>query len=254
MSKRTYRFSRPTNTNIPTLPRKQSAASLFLEWYSARPSLRIRPRIHPSRYLRSAAPLSSHASVSDRVCFAGAHHSIGSNITWALFSLHKHPECLAKLLREVDSVEDVFDFTSIHSKMPYLDAVIPEVNRLYPTVHSTVRVLNREITLASSRRDHQSIALKPSTLVYLSLRDINTSPAFWGADAQTFVPERFLGNSGRNEQKDTVRQPFMSYGYGPWSCVGLYFSYLFIFIACVGKSRVGESAHSLIRSGTNSPY
>ena len=141
---------------------------------------------------------------------SGGHHSIGSNITWVFVELDRHPRCLAKLMAEINSV-DTADFTTVNSKMPYLDAVFMEINRLYPTVHATVRVINREIKLASSKKP---VILKPGMLIYLSYLHLHISPEFWGPDAGVFVPERFLGGY----KKD---QPFMPFGYGPRSCVSL---------------------------------
>lgn len=129
---------------------------------------------------------------------------------WSLIELDKHPECLEKLMAEINSI-DITDFTNVNSKMPYLDAAIIEINRLYPVVHSTVRIINHETTLASSKKP---VVLKPDMLIYLSYRHINTSPQFWGLDAADFVPERYFGGY----KKD---QPFMSFGYGPRNCVRL---------------------------------
>ncbi|KAK0510325.1 hypothetical protein JMJ35_007719 [Cladonia borealis] len=145
----------------------------------------------------------------------GGHHSIGSNITWAFVELDKHPRCLAKLMAEISSV-DTTDFTNVNSNMPYLDAIFMEINRLYPTVHATVRVINREIKLDSSKKP---VILKPGMLIYLSYLHLHTSPEFWDPDAGVFVPERLLGGY----QKD---QPFMPFGYGPRSCVGYKFAIL----------------------------
>lgn len=130
------------------------------------------------------------------------------NVTWSLIELDKYPECLAKLMAEINSV-DTTDFTNVNSKMPYLDAVIMEINRLHPTVHATLRVINRETKLISSKKP---VVLKPGMLIYLSYLHLHTSPKFWGPDAGEFVPERFLGGY----KKD---QPFMSFGYGPRNCV-----------------------------------
>ena len=135
---------------------------------------------------------------------------MGSNITWSLIELNKHPECMKRLMAEIDSA-DTTDFATINSKMPYLDAVIMEVNRLYPVVHATVRVIIRETTLASSK---SPVVLKPGMLIYLSYLHLQTSPKFWGPDAKEFVPERFLGGYNKD-------QPLMSFGYGPRNCVSL---------------------------------
>jgi len=113
-------------------------------------------------------------------------------------------------MAEINSV-DTTSFTNINSKMPYLDAVIMEINRLHPTVHATLRVINRETKLAASKKP---VVLKPGMLIYLSYLHLHTSPKFWGPDAGEFVPERFVGGF----KKD---QPFMSFGYGPRNCVRL---------------------------------
>ena len=141
---------------------------------------------------------------------SGGHHSIGFNVTWALVELDKHPRYLAKLMAEISSVNTT-NVTTVNSKMPYLNAVFMEINRLYPTVHATVRVINREVKLASSKKP---VILKPGMLIYLSYLHLHTSPEFWGPDAGEFVPERFLGGY----KKD---QPFKPFGYGPRSCVSL---------------------------------
>ena len=112
-------------------------------------------------------------------------------------------------MAEINSV-DTTDFNVVNSKMPYLDAVIKEINRLHPTVHATLRVINRETTLASSKK--LPVVLKPGMLIYLSYFYLHTSPKFWGPDAGVFVPERFIGGYSRD-------LPLMSFGYGPRSCV-----------------------------------
>lgn len=73
-------------------------------------------------------PLSSIASEFTNTNLFGGHHSIDSNVTRSLIELDRHPECLGKLKAEIKSV-DTSDFTNVSSKMPYLDAVITEINR-----------------------------------------------------------------------------------------------------------------------------
>lgn len=111
-------------------------------------------------------------------------------------------------MTEINSV-DVTDFTQVNSKMSYLDAVIMEINRLHPTVHATLLVINRETKLAASKKP---VVLKSGMLIYLSYLHLHTSPKYWGPDAGEFVPERFLGGYNKD-------QLFMSFGYGPRNCV-----------------------------------
>ena len=160
-------------------------------------------------------PLSKFAADFANLNFFGGHHSVGSIATWTFIELDRHPECLAKLMAEIDSFDDV-SFTDINSHMPYLDAVVMEINRLYPVVHATLRIMHSEATLTSGKAP---VVLKPEMLVYISFMHLQTSEEYWGADAKQFVPERFVG--GHNKE-----HPLLAFGYGPRNCVGYKFALL----------------------------
>ena len=113
-------------------------------------------------------------------------------------------------MAEIGSV-DTNNFTIVDSKMPYLDAVVMEITRLYPVVHATLRVINRETKLLSSKKP---VVLKPGMMVYVSFFHLHRSAKFWGPSAGEFIPERFIGGLEKN-------QPFMAFGYGPRSCVSI---------------------------------
>ncbi|KAN0074815.1 hypothetical protein V8E54_007426 [Elaphomyces granulatus] len=57
-------------------------------------------------------PLSKLASEFTNLNVFSGYHSIGLNVTWLLIELDKHPECLAKLIVEIDSV-DTADFMRV---------------------------------------------------------------------------------------------------------------------------------------------
>jgi len=151
-------------------------------------------------------PLSRPAAEFTNLNLFGGHHSIGLNVTWAFIELNKHPEYLAKLRAEVDG-SDLDDFNTVNSKMPYLNAVIMEINRLHPTVHATLRVMNKERTVGN-----EGVVLQPGMLIYLSYLHLHTSPEYWGPTAGEFDPQRFLGGYDKDK-------PFMAFGYGPRNCV-----------------------------------
>jgi cytochrome P450 len=125
-----------------------------------------------------------------------------------LIELDRHPESLAKLLTEI-SVIDTTEFKDVDSRMPYLDALIWEILRLYPVVHATVRVMNREARLASSKIP---VTLMPRMLLYISFLHLQTSPKYWGPTAGEFNPDRFLDGKSKD-------LPFMPFGYGSRNCV-----------------------------------
>lgn len=122
--------------------------------------------------------------------------------------MQKRPDVLAKLLAEIESVDEV-SFTTVMTKMPYLDAIIMEINRLYPSVPATLRVIERETRLVTAKTP---VILKPGMLIYLSYLHMHTSPKYWGPDAGEFDPARFLGGIDKNK-------PFMAFGSGTRDCV-----------------------------------
>ncbi|KAF1924287.1 putative cytochrome P450 [Didymella exigua CBS 183.55] len=140
--------------------------------------------------------------------FAGSE-TFGYNLAWMLIELEKRPDCLERLLAEIES-SNTEDFRIVNSKMPYLDAVVKEVNRLHSPVASTFRTVNREISITTCKSYY---TLQPGMLVYLALGCANRSTTDWGSDADKFMPERWL-----KSKEDNTSQ--LTFGYGSRSCVG----------------------------------
>ncbi|KAF2626373.1 putative N-alkane-inducible cytochrome P450 [Macroventuria anomochaeta] len=164
---------------------------------------------------KRTGPLTILATQFARINVFGGHHSIGSNITWTLIELQKRPDVLAKLLAEIESIGEI-DFTTVTTKMPYLNAIVMEINRLYPTVPATLRVIERETRLVSCKKP---VVLKPGMLIYLSYLHMHTSPKYWGPTAGEFDPNRFLNGVDKSK-------PFMAFGSGTRDCVGYKFALL----------------------------
>ncbi|KAK4208478.1 putative cytochrome P450 [Rhypophila decipiens] len=199
-------------------------------------------------------PLSKFATEFANLNLFGGHHSIGLNVVWAIIELGRHPDKMRRLLDEIDAVtpqdldkeEDgeqvkgwTLDWTRVTNDMPYLDAVLTEVNRLYPTVHATLRVMNKDAILKGTshhtgknpgKREElpttisrtEPVILRKGMIVYMSYWHLHTAKKYWGEDNKEFIPERFLPD----EQGDKKRPvgPLMSFGYGPRSCVGYKFA------------------------------
>ena len=125
-----------------------------------------------------------------------------------MIELQKRPDVLTKLLAEIESV-DGMSFTSVTTKMLYLDAIIMEINRLYPSVPATLRVIQQETRLVTAKKP---VILKPGMLIYLSYLHMHTSPKYWGPTAGHFDPGRFLGGIDKSK-------PFMAFGSGTRDCV-----------------------------------
>jgi hypothetical protein len=153
------------------------------------------------------------------------NETFGYNLAWLLIELDKWPGCLQKLLAEIEC-SDTEDFKTVTSNMPYLDAVITEVNRLHPPIASTFRTINREINVTSCKSQYR---LPPGTIVFLALGCANRSTRDWGQYADMFVPERWLG-------KREGGPSHLAFGYGTRSCVSLH---TYIYVHCSEIQQVG---------------
>lgn len=153
---------------------------------------------------------SAQVNVPVMLITVAGNETFGYNLAWLLIELNKRPECLQKLLGEIDS-SDTGDFKTVNTRMPYLDAVMTEVNRLHPPIASTFRTVNREINLSSRKSQYR---LQAGTLLFLALGCANRSTRDWGQDADRFVPERWLDNKDGGPSH-------LAFGYGPRNCVSL---------------------------------
>lgn len=171
----------------------------------------------------SKATLSRPAIEQARLSLFGGHHGIGLTLTWALLELSKNPNIVAKLRAEIRSAKlssDSFpDFHSVHKRMPYLDAILYETLRLYPTVHATVRALNTSYALTAV--DGTPVVLNRGTIVYISIYLLHREKSIWGPDAEKFSPERFL-----REEDAAKSNGYMPFGSGGRSCAGYQFALL----------------------------
>ncbi len=67
------------------------------------------------------------------------HETTASGLAWAFYWVHRHPDCLDRLLTELQTLGQNPDPTAL-SQLPYLTAVCKEALRVYPSPSSLNRV------------------------------------------------------------------------------------------------------------------
>ncbi|EXJ67488.1 uncharacterized protein A1O5_09501 [Cladophialophora psammophila CBS 110553] len=144
------------------------------------------------------------------ITFAGSG-TTSSTLTYLLYAMSKDMGRQERLRQELRTVAG----TSLNEvkNLPYLNAVLKETFRLYPTIMSTLpRILDRPVNIG----DH---VLPPGTLVgmqnYVHHRD---AELFHRPDE--FLPERWLeenGNALRIRDMESALTPF---SLGPRNCIG----------------------------------
>jgi cytochrome P450 len=172
---------------------------------------------------------------------AAGHETTASAMAWATFLLCKHPDAQKRLREEIRSslpsitnAAETIDSTVI-DKLPYLNAVLNEVTRIFPPVPLTLRETVSDTTI-------QGHFVPRGTTVIISPWAVNTSRSLWGDDAREFNPDRWLGqgqhaNMGGAESNYAVT----TFLHGPRSCIGKDFAkaeFACLMAALVGRFKM----------------
>lgn len=172
---------------------------------------------------------SDHQLVDQMLTFlAAGHETTSSAFTWCTFLLSKHTEIQKALRKEIQEnlpslnapVPQDFDLATVIESLPLLNGVCNEAIRLYPTVPTTVRDSNKPTQLGG-------VHIPKNTQIVLPIWAINRNPAFWGDNAEDFIPERWIDT----DEKTGERRPnnnggapsnyaILTFLHGPRSCIG----------------------------------
>lgn len=151
----------------------------------------------------------------DTFMFEG-HDTTGWGVTWATYLLGLHPDVQSKVRDELDSVfgdNDAFTMEDLR-ELKYLECVIKEAQRLFPSVPVFSRSATEEVDVCGFRvPEGATLVVAP----YFVHRDPNHWP-----DPELFDPDRFAPDNSRG------RHPFafVPFSAGPRNCIGQKFAML----------------------------
>jgi cytochrome P450 len=131
-------------------------------------------------------------------------------LSWTMYCLCTHPAVEAKARREVIEVCGVRgpayeDMT----QLPYLQAVLSEALRLYPSVPMDAKIATNDDVLPDGT------FVPRGTVVMYDIYAMGRDTAIWGDDAEKFRPERWLE---MNEAPGNYKYPV--FNAGPRECLG----------------------------------
>ncbi|XP_067952041.1 cholesterol 24-hydroxylase-like [Watersipora subatra] len=146
--------------------------------------------------------------------FIAGHETTANTLSFTLLELGRHPNILQRLREELSVVvgdEEYLTYDHIH-RLRYMDMVIRESMRLYPTAPSTFRKLNRSCDIGGYRIPEKTIVMV-SNFVATRNPDVFEHPL-------KFIPERF---DSRSSKKVSVYSS-IPFSLGPRSCLGKTFA------------------------------
>nr|AQM57038.1 cytochrome P450 CYP4DJ1 [Sogatella furcifera] len=142
----------------------------------------------------------------------GGQETTTTELTFTLLMLAIHQNVQAKVLEEIDLVfgSDLSHTPTIEDlqKLEYLERVLKEVMRLYPSIPYFARVLEEEVTLSN-------YTLPKDCIVTIFSYGLHRHPESF-PDPDRFDPDRFLPEHCRS------RSPFafIPFSAGPRNCIG----------------------------------
>jgi cytochrome P450 len=164
----------------------------------------------------------------------------------------KHPRVYRKLQRELKSIPRTASGTVKYNdaiKLPYLDAVIKEANR----IHAGVGLLLERIVPESGLTLSDGTFFPPGTIVGINPWVSHRNKRIYGEDAASFRPERWLRyeDEGETEAEFEVRLSAMkkadlTFGAGKRVCLGKNISIVALYkltAALFSKYDVGLTCH-----------
>ncbi|HLJ91483.1 MAG TPA: cytochrome P450 [Candidatus Angelobacter sp.] len=167
--------------------------------------------------LRGAPASRANDTVRDQVtAFMGAGQvTVSSLLIWAISLLAQHPDVLSKVTEEVCTVlNGAAPLTTDMPRMPYLDWVVKEALRLYPTVWMHGRRAMEDVQL-------EDWHLAAGTFVFFSEWITQRSDEYF-SEPLKFIPERFAPKSPYLH----TPMAYFPFGMGARACIGTGFAIL----------------------------
>ncbi|KAL4902783.1 hypothetical protein BDW74DRAFT_157565 [Aspergillus multicolor] len=148
--------------------------------------------------------------------------STATAFEWTMYELGRRPDMQRRLRDEVTvaigtDVASTEDAGLRIQALPYLNAFCSEVLRCYPFTPILAKVAQRDTTLMGYR-------VPKGTVVLYSAEITNHDHTLWGADADEFNPERWMGEGRARSGGATSNYAMLTFGAGPRSCIGVHFA------------------------------
>lgn len=164
--------------------------------------------------------LSEQEVIANSVLFlVSAFETTANLLTYTAYCLAMNPEVQEQLREECRQLFEETKGQIIYDSvwtLKYLDAVINETLRLFPSFLRIERTVAEDYTL---NIDGKSVTLETGDIIRIPVYAIHHSEKFF-VDPEAFKPERFLPDNKDN----LTPYAFLPFGHGPRNCIGMRFA------------------------------
>jgi cytochrome P450 len=147
--------------------------------------------------------------------FIAGHETTSQMLSWTWYALSQNPAADARLCQELRGALDGQEFTPADlARLPYLQAVMNEVLRMYPSAY----IMAREVVETCQLGGYE---FAPGTTILFSQWVTHRDPRFF-EDPDEFRPERWLDGLADRLPPGA----YFPFGAGPRRCIGEGFALL----------------------------
>ncbi|KAL2074669.1 hypothetical protein VTL71DRAFT_8448 [Oculimacula yallundae] len=161
------------------------------------------------------------------------HDTTANTIGYAIYLMASKPEWQVWIREELD-----FVFGGDDASEDDYEKAFPKLKRCLAAMYETLRLYGPVVVIPKATADTiieivsngKTYSIPRNTNVLVNVNGLNTSPHYWGPDALTWRPDRWIHNSGKTKSmadEEMMQAPkgrFLSWASGPRICPGKKFS------------------------------
>ncbi|XP_017770134.1 PREDICTED: cytochrome P450 9e2-like [Nicrophorus vespilloides] len=178
--------------------------------------------------------------------FAGFDTS-STLMSFMAYELAVNPDIQAKLIAEVDDTYEECDGKLNYEKlatMKYMDLVISETLRKWPSVIAAERVCVKPYTIPAAKESERPVNLVVGDAVWFPIVGIHYDPEYF-SNPDTFDPDRYSEENKHNINSST----YFPFGIGPRNCIGSRFALMetkTVFFQILSKFEITVTSKTVI--------
>jgi cytochrome P450 len=177
------------------------------------------------------------------------HETVSHSLSWFFMLLAAHPSAQLECQQAIDEqMADGEDAAGGALLPPFVEAVLKESMRLFPTAGGSTRVVGKSpMTLCvrksptsssgkeeETKEEEEVIVLPKGTYCNVNFYSLHRNKSIWGSDADEFNPSRWLGRNDAMDSSNVFEgaggKPgelwFAPFSYGHRGCIGRTFALL----------------------------